>query len=460
MLEKSETNALNFKEVYFSFMCLSVYRGLLSEAVAGKLFRLVKYISGDKACMDGFIKLYCGFYHELIKHNSKGSLKRYLAEQMLYDENPFTRAAENSGFSGMDKNIIHAASKDLGFLSTICRVSSGSVKSCAKKSICGSDYELKLVDMLPDWDYPDGAGHKEPEALSPAESLIQLFLSADNWDGHIEKLAEFHNLNGTGVFLKYKAFVWERSDGAGRFRGVENPDPVNLSDLIGYEDERSEVIDNTKQFLKGYFANNVLLYGDRGTGKSSTVKAVLNEYYGYGLRIVEVPKVHLVDFPEIIRELKGRKQKFIIFVDDLVFGDNEESYTALKAILEGGLENRPQNVLIYATSNRRHLIKEKFSDREGLKSGNADDEIRAADTIQEKLSLADRFGITVVFSSPDKKGYLDIVEGIAVRRGMAIDRESLHKEALKWELWYNGRSPRTARQFIDWLEGQSRGLEP
>jgi uncharacterized protein len=227
-----------------------------------------------------------------------------------------------------------------------------------------------------------------------------------------------------------------------------------LQDLVSYDLERSEVINNTLQFLKGFPANNILLYGDRGTGKSSTVKAILNEYYNQGLRLIEVSKSHLIDFPEIIADLKERKQKFIIFVDDLSFDDNEQNHNSLKAVLEGGIESKPSNVLIYATSNRRHLIKEKFSDRVGFQSGNADDEVRSADTMQEKLSLSDRFGITVVFSSPNKDKYLEIVEGLAIKRGLAFDKESLKKEALKWELWYNGRSPRTARQFIDWLEGE------
>ncbi|MGB9793080.1 MAG: ATP-binding protein, partial [Thermacetogeniaceae bacterium] len=219
------------------------------------------------------------------------------------------------------------------------------------------------------------------------------------------------------------------------------------------EAERAEVIENTIHFLSGFPANNVLLYGDRGTGKSSTVKALLNEFHERGLRLVELPKEYLSDFPEVLRKLKGRCLKFIIFIDDLAFEDSAESYTALKAVLEGGLESRPSNVVVYATSNRRHLIKEKFSDRGGLHYGSPDDEVRAHDTIQEKLSLADRFGITVIFPSPDKEQYLKIVEGIAAKRGLNIEKEQLHEEALRWEKRNNGRSPRTARQFVDWLEG-------
>jgi len=226
-----------------------------------------------------------------------------------------------------------------------------------------------------------------------------------------------------------------------------------LSDFIGYERERLEVVENTEKFVRGLPANNVLLYGDRGTGKSSTVKAIANEYKEQGLRIIEIPRKYLVDFPAVLRLIKGRKCRFIIFIDDLAFEDSEESYTVLKSVLEGGVENRPDNVLIYATSNRRHLIKEKFSDRAGLKSVDPDDEVRAQDTLQEKLSLSERFGITVVFTSPDKKGFLQIVEGLAAKRGINIDKDTLQREAMKWELMYNGRSARTARQFIDWLEG-------
>jgi predicted AAA+ superfamily ATPase len=258
------------------------------------------------------------------------------------------------------------------------------------------------------------------------------------------------------MFARYGAFVWESIEGKSCLRGIEVPDPIRLSDFIGYEQERLEVIENTEKFLKGLPANNVLLYGDRGTGKSSTVKAIVNEYREMGLRIIEIPRKHLVDFPAVIRQIKGRKCKFIIFVDDLAFEDSEESYTVLKSILEGGVENRPDNVLIYATSNRRHLIKEKFSDRAGFRSDDPDDEIRAQDTMQEKLSLSERFGITVIFSSPDKKRYLGIVEGLAAQRGINIDRDRLQKEAMKWELMYNGRSARTAKQFVDWLEGNER----
>lgn len=448
-----DARVVNFRKACLSLISLSVYRRLISDPLVEKFHLLLKYTLTENVLIEGFVERYCNFYHEFAEHNQKGSLKGYLTEKILYDENPFTRAAENNKFKNIDKNLVSAACKDLSSLRLISGITSNDLKSYAKENVCKTRYEQSTVDSLPEWECK-GEADDSTAACSVSELFDGVSTPGGCWDMHIEELADLHYRKGTGIYLKYNAFVWERSNGTGYLRGISNPDPITLSDLIGYKEERSEVLNNTQQFLKGYPANNVLLYGDRGTGKSSAVKAILNEYSGQGLKVIEVPKAYLIDFPYIIKLLSGRRQKFIIFVDDLVFEDSEENYTTLKAVLEGGLENKPRNVLIYATSNRRHLIKEKFSDRKGLQSDNADDEIRAADTIQEKLSLADRFGITVVFSSPDKYRYLEIVEGIAEKRGIKVDREQLHKEAMKWELWYNGRSPRTARQFVDWLEGQ------
>ena len=278
------------------------------------------------------------------------------------------------------------------------------------------------------------------------ERLKHILMCENNWGNKIDKIKNFHIKNGTGRSTAYKAFVWERfnDDNEGHLREILEPDPINISDLIGYETQKKEIIDNTKSFLKGLPANNLLLYGARGTGKSSTVKAVLNEFYMDGLRLIEVDKDQLRDFTRIIRLLKDKKQKFIIFVDDLVFDENEDSYSALKTILEGRVENKPDNIIIYATTNRRHLIVEKFADRE---------EINSKDTMEEKLSLSDRFGITISFFTPDQKEFLKIIDGLVALRGLDVDKEYVHREALKWEKWHNGRSPRSATQFIDWLEG-------
>ena len=437
--------------VRLALSSLSVYRHLLEEKVITELLSLLDYISSDKFELCKATSLYNQFFFSLANSNAPmwqlNSLKDLIIDRIIFDENPFTRRAEAQDFCCMDKALKAATSNDLRCLNTVSRLSSSTVKAHIAK-YC-SPPESDVTVSLPSWEFQESLSFCGDEAI-----IKEVFYSGKDWSVCVEVLSNFHRKCGCGIFARYKGFIWERTGNHGQLKGISAHDPIALCDLIGYDVERSEVINNTLQFLRGFAANNVLLYGDRGTGKSSTVKAILNEYHSQGLRIVEVPKMRLIDFPAIIRELKGRAQKFIIFVDDLAFEDKEENYTALKAVLEGGLESKPHNVLIYATSNRRHLIKEKFSDRLGLQSSDPNDEIRAADSMQEKLSLADRFGITVVFSSPDKYKYLEIVEGIAAKRGLEMDKEMLHKEALKWELWYNGRSPRTARQFVDWLEGQ------
>lgn len=450
------TESPDISEAKLALDSLSIFRSLLKDEVVGKFYSLLDYIVNNHDIKpDRFIGLYNAFYFCLISSSNLYSFKEYIIDRMLYDENIYSLKAETVDFGQIDERIKHAASHDLYCLQAAASLSHRNLKEFVTSHISLPPFQRSLIENLPVWDFKEENYCINPEAYQDIQQIKSLFLSSNDWGDCLSLLSEFYKKSGCGLFGRFKAFTWERCDGKGSIVPIDSPDPVRLSDLIGYTAERSEVINNTIQFLEGFPANNVLLYGSRGTGKSSTVKAILNEYHNRDLRVIEVPKNRLIDFTEIVKQLKGRKYKFIIFVDDLAFEDNEENYTALKAVLEGGLECRPGNVLIYATSNRRHLIKEKFSDRAGLRSDNPDDEIRAGDTIQEKLSLADRFGITVIFPSPDKSAYLEIVEGIAAKRGISMDTEQLHKEALKWELWYNGRSPRTARQFIDWLEGRS-----
>jgi predicted AAA+ superfamily ATPase len=225
---------------------------------------------------------------------------------------------------------------------------------------------------------------------------------------------------------------------------------VTLADLVGYEREREPAIRNAERFAAGLPANNVLLYGERGTGKSSTVKALLNEFGDKGLRLIEISKEHLGDFPELMAAVRNRRQRFILYVDDLSFEEQETHYKALKAILEGGIEARPDNVVLYATSNRRHIVRERFGDRTAA----SDDDVHMMDTMEEKLSLSDRFGIRVRFGTPDQLRYLDIVRGIAARRGVGLADDELERRALSWARRQNGRSGRTARQFVDALVGE------
>lgn len=427
---------------------LSIYRGLLKDKVLSRLITMLVYLEKGDVSLRKAVNLYNDFYFELANSDTT-SLRGYILDKIIFDENPFSFKVQALQYSDSDSVLDSAVSHDLLGLQLVSNLDPSMIKTELAELL--EDNSTKLIlDGLPEWVLES----QPTRCLVHIQRIKEQFNSCQRWDECIENLRAFHKTYGCGIYARNIAFVWEKTDGRGYLKGIDSPDAITLDELVDYQNERSRVIENTLQFLEGYPANNVLLYGDRGTGKSSTVKAILNEYHSRGLRMLEVPKAYLADFPLIIRHLKNRTQKFIIFIDDLVFGDNEENYTSLKAVLEGGLESKTPNIVIYATSNRRHLVKEYFSERAGLQSGNHDEEVHAGDSMQEKLSLADRFGISVVFSSPDQKRYLKIVDGIALSRSLVIDKERLHREALQWALWYNGRSARTARQFVDWIEGQ------
>ncbi len=234
---------------------------------------------------------------------------------------------------------------------------------------------------------------------------------------------------------------------------IRNIAHVCLDDLVGYEIPKRKLKENTDAFVAGRAANNCLLFGDAGTGKSSCIKAIANEYYGKGLRIIEVYKHQFQDLNQVIAQIKNRHYKFILYMDDLSFEEFETDYKYLKAVIEGGLEKRPGNVLIYATSNRRHLIRENYRDKEEIRQ-----DMHTSDTVQEKLSLANRFGVTIYFGAPDKKQFQEIVEALARRGGVDLPREELFAEANKWELSHGGLSGRSAQQFVDYLLGRGRCL--
>lgn len=267
---------------------------------------------------------------------------------------------------------------------------------------------------------------------------------------NVNALMDYYSLKGSGLFSRYRGFYWDGT----ALKGIKNTDPITMDRLVGYDIQKRIILDNTEKFISGYSANNVLLYGDKGTGKSSMVKALIHRYWDRGLRIIELPKIHLDDYYSILRHIEDRMFRFILFIDDLSFEEHEVEYKHIKALLEGGLKVRPSNLLVYATSNRRHLVREVVADRSSTGyQYNDRNEISPTDSMQEKLSLADRFGITLTFISPNQRGYLEMVESMAEERGIDIGREALHAEALRWEKRYNGRSGRTAKQFIDHLEG-------
>ncbi|MDE7331497.1 MAG: ATP-binding protein [Lachnospiraceae bacterium] len=264
-----------------------------------------------------------------------------------------------------------------------------------------------------------------------------------------ESLTEFYKDYGVGKFGLHKAFRVVHDEEGVKIVPIQNIAHVYLDDLVGYEIPKRKLIENTEAFVEGRKANNCLLFGDAGTGKSSSIKGIANAYYEKGLRIIEVYKHQFQDLNDVIAQVKNRNYKFIIYMDDLSFEDFEIEYKYLKAVIEGGLEKKPENVLIYATSNRRHLIREKFSDKEERR-----DNMHAGDTVQEKLSLAARFGITIFFAAPDKKEFQNIVRTLAGRYNISMPEEELLLEANKWELAHSGLSGRCAQQFIDYLLGR------
>ncbi len=267
-----------------------------------------------------------------------------------------------------------------------------------------------------------------------------------------DTVTQFYKEFGVGRFGLNKAFrIEEISDGRAHIEPITRIEHISLDDLVGYELQKNKLIENTEAFVEGRPSNNVLLFGDAGTGKSSCVKAIVNRYYDKGLRIIEVYKHQFKLLSDVLEQIKDRNYKFIIYMDDLSFEDSELEYKYLKAILEGGLGKKPDNVLIYATSNRRHLIRESFRDKE-----ETDTELHTRDTVQEKLSLSARFGVTIYFGSPDKNEYLHIVRELAKKSSIDIPDDELNLEAGKWELSHGGLSGRTASQFITYLKGKKR----
>lgn len=261
----------------------------------------------------------------------------------------------------------------------------------------------------------------------------------------------FYKAYGVGMFGLNKAFrILSQEDGAVDFCAINNMDAVMLDDLIGYEIQKKKLVDNTMAFVQGKKANNVLLFGDSGTGKSTSIKAVVNEFYDQGLRMIEIYKHQFKDLSAVIARIKNRNYRFIIYMDDLSFEEFEVEYKFLKAVIEGGVETRPDNILIYATSNRRHLIKENWSDRDDVEVDNG---MHRSDTMEEKLSLVNRFGVTINYSKPSQKEYFHIVEELARKAGVTMPSEELRAEANKWELSHGGISGRTAQQFVNYLLG-------
>ena len=400
---------------------LTVYRNLLADETVSRFLRLLTAAeSGDAA---SFCVEYGAFYSALAEANQDINLYAHLETLVQNDDNAFSRAAAR-GQAGVSNPLLRkAAEYDLLAIEQLSAITAERLKSM----FSNSSEALHVIASLPAYSTTGKAA-----------------VSTKNADESIRKVESFYLANGYGVFAKFGAFRWQAGKG---LIGVSHPDPVRLSSLKEYEYERGIVAANTLDFVEGRGGGNMLLYGDRGTGKSSTIKALANEYRGKGLRLVELSKESIPEFFDILDCLREVPQRFILFLDDLTFSTDDAAFSALKSMLEGGVIARPENCRVYATSNRRHLVKESFDDR------NPDD-VHAGDTMQEKLALYDRFDQTVNFFSPDQAKYLSIIHAMAKERGVVAKKDELERGAVQWAIRAGGRSPRTAKQYVEWAAAQ------
>lgn len=413
----------------------------------------------DQALFDGMADLLCKAGEQ---KEASGTDPCVLANQLI-------KVAADYGFEGnlwhcflalclADHENAYSVSCEIrgdqgGTLSRLARQDLAVIQDLYRKDIRCLD---EWMDQAPVWrelaDYRPADSGRGVFNKRVRDRILQLSLAlgaAKDIGAFQNEVAEFYREFGVGKYGLNKAFRIEEDRHRASIEPVVNVEHVYLDDIVGYELQKKKLIDNTESFLEGKAANNVLLFGDAGTGKSSCIKAVLNEYYDRGLRIIEVYKHQFRALSSILEQIQDRNYRFIVYMDDLSFEESELEYKYLKAIIEGGLGRKPGNALIYATSNRRHLIREKFSDKRAL-----DDELHMNDTVQEKLSLVARFGVTIYFGSPDKREFQNIVKVLAQRHGIHMDLEELYQEANKWELAHGGLSGRTAAQFITYLLGK------
>lgn len=366
----------------------------------------------------------------------------YLAYFLITNENPFSITCEKIGAN--DGSVNHFARNDFSAIKNLFEYDFSEIE----KSL-GIDcftqisnyHAIEKKELM----YNKNVSEK-------VQALSSRMEQARDVEGFFTAVTEFYRDYGVGMFGLNKAFrIQDRTDSKLVFLPINNMDKVMLSDLVGYEIQKKKLVDNTRAFVEGKKANNVLLFGDSGTGKSTSIKAIVNEFYDQGLRMIEIYKHQFKDLSNVIAAVKNRNYKFIIYMDDLSFEEFEIEYKFLKAVIEGGVETKPDNILIYATSNRRHLIRETWSDRNDVQQ---DEGMHRSDTMQEKLSLVNRFGVTINYSKPSQKEYFDIVIHLASKAGIKMSEDELKAEANKWELSHGGISGRTAQQFIYYLQGK------
>ena len=388
----------------------AAYRHIVEEPLMGRVLALLdRLAAGDGA---GAAEHYAGLFYALRAEGAR-SLGEWLDGRLRDRESPYAALVERGG---TDPALEEAARRDIETFAALAGLD------------CGA-----LLEAV---------GRALPPGLEPLADALP------RWEGSVPfdfpGLTEFYRANGAGLFARHRAFLWED----GELYPVDSPDCPAADEMFGYELQRDQVIANTRAMLEGREVNNVLLYGEGGTGKSSSIKALLNEYAPRGLRMIELYKHQMADFEAVLDAVKWRNYKFVIFMDDLSFEQFEVEYKFLKAFIEGGLEKRPDNVLIYATSNRRHLMKETWSDRD-----DKSDDMHESETMQEKMSLVDRFGLMIRYFSPEQEQYLDIARRLAAQYGIDAQSEEFEKGAIRWELKHGGFSGRSARQYVEHLAG-------
>lgn len=400
----------------------------------------------DQECRDRREEI-SDVYHcinELVKiarsHGFSGNLwQGYLTYILTTNENAFSMSCEKRG--AIEGSLNELACHDLQIFYEAYHMDWKKVENAL---------DIHFLSLIVDYKADQNSGVVYSDVICERIARLNGELSAAKDVNEMYRaVTEFYHDYGVGKYGLYRAFkITETGREEANIVPITRTEDVFLKDLVGYDIQKEKLTANTEAFVRRERANNVLLYGDSGTGKSTSIKAILNEYYKEGLRMIEIYKHQFREIPDVIAQIKNRNYRYILYMDDLSFEEFETDYKYLKAVIEGGLEPKPDNVLIYATSNRRHLIRETWAERKQ----NSED-VHGGDSMQEKLSLATRFGESIYFGSPDQEGYLKIVLELAKRYGVDIDEEDLREEAVKWEMRHGGLSGRTAQQFINHLCG-------